>query len=194
MSALATSPLPSGGSPTREQNHKLPTCEHVGYITRGSPTLPLPSWGVPNKGTKSEVLRIWADWLHQPHLLERPQQGDKIRISPRAGGLATSPLPSGGVPHKGGKSERDPTWADWQHHPCRLGVAQQGGKIRNGLASGLTTSPLPFRIPQQWYKFRNGLHAGGLATSPLPSRGSPTRGENLKWPTRGRTGSITPAV
>ena len=38
---------------------------------------------------------------------------------------------------------------------------------------------------------------GGLATSPLPSRGSPmlhSRGRNQKWPTSGQIGYITPAA
>ena len=60
--------------------------------------------------------------------------------------------------------------------------------------SRLTTSPLQFGAPQQGIKIRNGLHVGGLATSPLPSRGSRTWGQILKWPTHGRTGYITPAV
>ena len=59
----ATSPLPSGGSPTLQrarQNQKWPTCGQISYIT---PT----DWAIPNtseKGTKSQVAHMWADWLH----------------------------------------------------------------------------------------------------------------------------------
>ena len=65
--------------------------------------------------------------------------------------LATSPVPSRGVPNaskRWTKSKVTQKWAHWLHNPYRLG-------------------------------------------------GSPTlqrRGQNQKWPTRGRIGSITAAV
>ena len=71
------------------------------------------------------------------------------------GKLATSPLPSRESPplqSGGGKSEVAHKWAKWLRHPCRLGDPHRfraGGKIRSG--------PL----------------VGKVATSPLPSRGSP---------------------
>ena len=64
--------------------------------------------------------------------------------------------------------------AKWLHHPCRLGDPHRfraGGKIRSG--------PL----------------MGKVATSPLPSRGSPllhSGGQNQKWPTSGQSGYIIP--
>ena len=61
-------------------------------------------------------------------------------------------------------------WADVLHYAYRLGGPHQGAKIRKG------------------------PHLGGLATSPLPSRGSPTRRENQTKTTCVRIGYITPTV
>ena len=67
-------------------------------------------------------------------------------------------------------------WAKWLCHPCRLGDPHRfraGGEIRSG--------PL----------------VGKVATSLLPSRGSPplqSGGGNQKWPTCGQSGYVTPAV
>ena len=67
-------------------------------------------------------------------------------------------------------------WAKWLRHPCRLGDPHRftaGGKIRSG--------PL----------------AGKVATSTLPSRGSPplqSEEQDRKWPTCGQSGYVTPAV
>ena len=74
------------------------------------------------------------------------------------------------------KSEVPHLWAKWLRHPCRLGDPHRiraGGKIRSG--------------PQ----------VGKVATSPLPSRGSPplqSGGQDQKWPTCGQSGYVTPAV
>ena len=84
-----------------------------------------------------------------------------------------------GIPtaaERGAKSEVAHKWAKWLRHPCRLGNPDRfraGGKIR--------TSPL----------------VGKVATSPMPSRGSPplqSGGQNQKWPTSGQSGYVTPAV
>ena len=67
-------------------------------------------------------------------------------------------------------------WADWLHHPCRMGGPQR------------------FRARD---KIRSGPHVDGLATSLMPYGRSPTPekgGENHKWPTNGRIGYITPAA
>ena len=67
-------------------------------------------------------------------------------------------------------------WAKWLRHPCHLGDPQRcraGGEITSG--------PL----------------VGNVATSPLPSLGSPplqSWGQNQKCPTSGQSGSVTPAV
>ena len=102
---------------------------------------------------------------------------------PRTGLIAGSTLGSKqwrlGDPHRcraGGKSEVAHLWAKWLRHPCRLGDPHRcraGGKIRSG--------PL----------------VGKVATSPLPSRGSPplqSGGQNQKWATCGQSGYVTPAV
>ena len=75
------------------------------------------------------------------------------------------------------KSEVAHQWAKWLPHPCRIGDPHRfraGGKIRSG--------------PQ----------VGKVATSPLPSRGSPplqSGGQNQKWcPKEGRNCCVTPAV
>ena len=127
MGEMATSPLPSRGSPPH----------HSG-------------------GTKSEVAHLWAKWLPHPCRLGDPhrfraggqnqkwptsgqngyltpavsgmptasERGDKIRSGPLVGKMATSPLPSWGSPplQSGGtKSEVAHLWAKWLPHPCRLG-------------------------------------------------------------------------
>ena len=181
MSKMATSPLPSRGSP------------------------PLQS-----RGAKSEVAHLRAKWLRHPCRLGDPHRcraEGKIRSGRQVGKVATSPLPSRGSPplqsggqnqkwltsglsgyvtpavsgiptaaERGAKSEVAHLWAKWLRHPCRLGDPHRfraGGKIRRG--------PL----------------VGKMATSPLPSQGSPplqSGGQNQKRPTCGQNGYVTPAV
>ena len=206
---MATSPLPSRGSPPFQsggQNQKWPTCGQNGYVT---PAV----WGIPTaseRGAKSDVAHKWAKWLPQPCRLGDPNRfraGGKIRSGLVVSKMATSPLPSGGSPplQSGGQNQKWPTcgqngyvtpsvsgipsasergaksevahlWAKWLRHPSRLGDPHRfraGGKIRSG--------PL----------------VGKMATSPLPSRGSPplqSGGQNQKWPTCGQNGYVTPAV
>ena len=206
---MATSPLPSRGSPplqSRGQNQQWPTCGQNGYVT------PVVS-GIPTaveRGANSEMAHKWAKWLRHPCRLGDPHRcraGGKIRSGPHVGKMATSPLPSRGspplqgggqnqkwrtrgqggyvtpavsgiptAPERGAKSEVAHLWAKWLRHPCRLGDPHRfraGGKIRSG--------------PQ----------VGKMATSPLPSRGSPplqSGGQNQKWPTCGQNGYVTPAV
>ena len=197
---LATSPLPSRGSPALQsggQNQKRPTCGQGGYLTPAISGIPTTS----QRGAKSEVAQLWAKWLRHPCRLGDPHRfraGGKIRSGPLVGKVATSPLPSRGSPplqggggnqkwptcgqsgyvtpaisgipttsQRGAKSEMAHLWAKWLPHPCHLGDPHhftEGGKIRNG--------PL----------------VGKVATSPLPSRGSPplhSGGQNQKWPTCG---------
>ena len=153
-----------------EPHHRLPKkCMH-GRATK--------------RGAKSEVAHKWAKWLPHPCRIGEPHRcraGDKIRIGPQVGKLATSPLPYRGAPPlqsggRGAKSEVAHKWAKWLLHPCCIGDPHRfraGGKIRSG--------------PQ----------VGKLATSPLPYRGSPplqSGGQNQKWPTSGQSGYLTPAV
>ena len=181
MSKMATSPLPSRGSPPLQsgrQNQKWPTYGQNGYVTPAVSGIPTAS----ERGAKSQVAHSWAKWLRHPCRLGDPHRfraGGKIRSGPLVGKVATSPLPSGGSPplQSGGeKSEVAHLWAKRLRHPCRLGDPHRfraGGKIRRG--------------PQ----------VGKMATSPLPSRGSPplrSGGQNQKWPTYGQNGYVTPAV
>ena len=206
---VATSPLPSRGSPPLQsggQNHKWRTSGQGGYVTPAVSGIPTAS----KRRAKSEVAHLWAKWLRHPCRLGDPHRcraGGKVRNGPQVGKVATSPLPSRGSPplQSGGQSQKWPTsgqggyvtravsgiptaaergaksevahlWAKWLRHPCRLGDPHRcraGGKVRNG--------------PQ----------VGKVATSPLPSRGSPplqSGGQNQKWPTSGQGGYVTPAV
>ena len=182
---VATSPLPSRGSPPLQsggENHKWPTCGQSGYVTPAVSGIPTAS----ERGAKSEVAHLWAKWLCHPCRLGDPHRfraGDKIRNGPLMGKVATAPLPSRGSPplQSGGQNQKWPTcgesgyvtpavsgiptasewgaksemahlWAKWLCHPCRLG------------------DPHRFRVGG---KIRNGPELGKVATSPLPSRGSP---------------------
>ena len=178
---VATSPLPSRGSPALQsgrQNQKRPTCGQGGYLTPAISGIPTSS----QRGAKSEVAHLWAKWLRHPCRLGDPHRfraGGKIRSGPLVGKVAMSPLPSRGSPplqSRGGESEVAHLWAKWLRHPCHPRDPHHftaGGKIRNG--------PL----------------VGKVATSPLPSRGSPplqSGGGNQKWPTCGQSGYVTPAI
>ena len=151
---VATSPLPSRGSPPEWGGGEIRIGPPVGKVA----TSPLPSRGSPPKrGGKSEVAHLWAKWLRHCRLGDphRFRAGDKIRSGPQMGKVATSPLPSWGSPplqSGGAKSKVAHKWAKWLRHPRRLGDPHRfraGGKIRKG--------------PQ----------VGMVATSLLPSRGSP---------------------
>ena len=183
---VATSPLPSRGSPPLQSGRKIRSGPQVGKVA----TSPLQSRGSPplqSGGGKSELAHLWAKWLYHPCLL-----GDPNRFK------------------EGGKSEVALKWAKRIHHPCRLGDPHRcragGGGIRSGPQVGkVATSPLPSRgsPPLQsgegeseaahlWAKWlphpcrlgdphcfragktiRSGPLVGKVATSPLPSRGSP---------------------
>ena len=156
------------------------------------------------------MANFWAKWLHHPCTLEDPHHfraGGKIVSAPLVGKVATSPLPSLGSPplQSGGQNQKWPTcgqsgyvaaavsgiptaseqgaksegahlWAKWLCHRCRVG---DPGRFRAG------------------DKIRSGPLVGKVATSPLPSLGSPplqSGGQNQKWPTCGQSGYVTAAV
>ena len=264
---MATSPLPSRGSPPLQsggQNQKGPTSVQNGYVTHAVSGIPTAA----ERGAKSEVAHLWAKWLRHPCRLGDPHRftagGGGVRSGPLVGKMATSPLPSRGSPplQSGGQNQKWPTsrqngyvtpavsgiptasergaksevahlWAKWLRHPCRLGDPHRfraGNKIRGGPQVGkMATSPLPSRgspplhsggqnhkwptcgqngyvtpavsgIPtaaERGGKIRSGPLVGKMATSPLPSRGSPplhSGGQNQKWPTCGQNGYVTPAI
>ena len=98
-----------------------------------------------------------------------PTSGQSGYVTPAVSGIPTASK-------RGAKSEVAHKWAKWLPHPCHLGDPHRfraGGKIRSG--------------PQ----------VGKVATSPLPSRGSPplqSGGQNQKWcPKEGRNCFVTPA-
>ena len=245
MGKVATSPLPSRGSPPLQsggQNQKWPTYGQKGYVTpavSGIPTAsergeiksgpqvgkvatsPLPSRGSPplhSGGGKSEVAHKWAKWLRHPCRLGDPhrfragggnqksptsgqsgyvtpavsgiptasERGREIRSGPQVGKVATSPLPSRGSPPLqsggGGGAEVAHKWAKWLRHPCRLGDPQRsraggggGSEVAHKWAKWLR-HPCRLGDPHRFRaggKIRSGLQVGKVATSPLPSRGSP---------------------
>ena len=125
---VATSPLPSRGYPPLQsggQNQKWPTCGQSDYVTPAVSGIPT---AAERGGGESEVAHLWAKWLRHPCRLGDPHRcragGGGIRSGPLVGKVATSPLPSPGIPtaaERGAKSEVAHKWARWLRHPCRLG-------------------------------------------------------------------------
>ena len=213
MGKVATSPLPSRGSPPLHsggQNQKWPTSGQSGYVT------PAVS-GIPNRaergggGGGSEVAHKWAKWLCHPCRLGDPHRctaGGGIRSGPLVGKVATSPAVSG-IPtaaQRGGESQVAHLWAKWLRHPCRLRDPHRcragGGnqKWPTYGQSGYVTpavSGIPTASERGGGGIRSGPQVGKVAMPPLPSRGSPplhSGGGNQKWPTCGQSGHVTPAV
>ena len=100
MGKMATSPLPSRGSPPLQsggQNQKWPTSGQRGYVTPAVSGIPT----VAERRGESKVAHKWAKWLGHPGRLVDPHRfraGGKIRSGPQVGKMATSPLPSRGSP------------------------------------------------------------------------------------------------
>ena len=189
-----------------KQGDKVKGPPQVGRIA----TSPLPSWGSPNKGTKSKVAHKWAEVLHHacvlggpqargqsqrwptsgqncyitPAFLGVPKQGDKVKGGPQVGRIATSPLRSWGSPNKGTKSKVAHKWAEVLHHPCVLGGPQTRGQSQRWPTSGQNCyiTPALLRVPKQGDKVKGGPQLGKIATSPLRSRGSPNKGTKSKVP------------
>ena len=165
---------------------KWPTCGQSGYVTPAVLGIPTASeWGAKSEvahlwakwlrhpcrlgdphrcraagGGKSEVAHLWAKWLRHPCRLGHPHRcraagggGDQKWPTCGQSGYFTPAV--SGIPtasERGAKSEMAHLWAKWLRHPCRLGDPHRfraGGKIRSG--------------PQ----------VGKVATSSLPSWGSP---------------------
>ena len=160
--------------------------------------------------TKSKGAHMWAEGLHRPCYLGRPQHSrdrDEIRSILHVGGLATPPLPPGGsgtLQSGGPKSELTHDAADWLHHPCHIRGPKSfiaRDKITSGpKMGGLATSPLPSRGSHCFRpgaQIRSGPHVCGVATSPLPSGGTPMQksgGQHQKWPKCVRNGCSTRAL
>ena len=181
MGKMATSPLPSRGSPPLHnggQNQKWPTCGQSGYVTPAVSGIPTASSGGQNQKwpTVGKVAMSPLPCRRSPPL----QSGGKNKKWPTCGQSGYVTLAVSGIPtasQRGAKSEVAHKWAKWLRHPCRLGD--------------------PHRFTNGGGKIRSGQLVGKVATSPLPSRGSPplqSGGQNQKWPTCGQSGYVTPAV
>ena len=209
MGKVATSPLPSRGSPPLQsggQNQKWPTSGQSGYITPAISGIPTAS----ERGAKSEVAHLWAKWLRHPCRLGDPHRfkaGGKIRSGPQVGKVATSPLPSRGSPplQSGGQNQKWPTSGQSGYiTPAVSGIPTASERGEKSEVAHLWAKWLrhPCRLgdPHRFRagcKIRNGQKMGKVATSPLPARGSPplqSGGQNQNWPTCGQSGYITPAV
>ena len=206
---VATSPLPSRGSPPLQsggQNQKWPTSGQSGYLTPAVSGIPTASeWGA-----KSEVAHKWAKWLPHPCRIGDPHRfrvGGKIRSGPQVGKVATSPLPYRGSPplQSGGQNQKWPTSGQSGYlTPAVSGIptaAERGAKseVAHKWAKWLPHHCRigdPHRL-RAGGKIRSGPQVGKVATSPLPYRGSPplqSGGQNQKWPTSGQSGYLTTAV
>ena len=184
MGKVATSPVPSRGSPPLKsggQNQKWPTYGQSGYVTPAVSGIP----------TASELGRN-QKW---------PTSGQSSYVTPAVSGIPTAS-------EAGEKSEVAQKWANWLRHLCRLGNPHRfgsRGEIRSGPQVGkVATSPLPSRrspplqvgakseVAHLWAKWlrhpcrlgdphrlraggkiRSGPLVGKVATSPVRSRGSP---------------------
>ena len=206
---VATSPLPSRGSPPLQsggQNQKRPTSGQNGYLTPAVSGIPTAS----ERGAKSEEAHKWAKWLPHPCRIGDPHRfraGGKIRRGPQVGKVATSPLPHRGSPplQSGGQNQKWPTSGQNGYlTPAVSGIpttSERGAKseVAHKWAKWL---PHPCRIgdPHRFRaggKIRSGPQVSKVATSPLPYRGSAalqSGWQNQKWPTSGQDGYLTPAV
>ena len=212
---VATSPLPSRGSPrlqsgkeiksgplvgkvamspllsrnphhcrAGEGNQKWPTSGQSGYVTPAGSGIPTAS----ERGGKSEVAHKWAKWLRQTCRLGDPHRcraRGEIRSGPQVDKVATSPLPARGSPplQGGGENQKWPTCGQ-SGYVTRAGsgiptAAERGGEIKDGPQVGnLATSPLPSRGSPPLHSgggggIRSGPQKGKEATSPPPARRSP---------------------
>ena len=211
---VATSPLPSRESPPLEsggKNQKWPTCGQSGYVTPAVSEIPSAS----ERGTKSEVAHQWPGRGQKayvtPESPESPplESGGENQKWPTCGQSGYVTLAVSGIPtalEQGGKSEVAHLWAQWLHHPCHLGDPHRfraggGGEseVAHKSAKWLRhpcrlVDPHRFRAGGE---IRSGPLVGKVATSPLPSQGSPplqSGGGNQKWPTCGQSGYVIPAV
>ena len=178
---LGTSPLPYRGSPPLQsggQNQKWPTSGQSGYLTpavSGSPTAAERGAKIRSGPQVGKVATSPLPYQGSPPL-QSGGQNQKWPTSGQSGYLtpAVSGIPT--ASERGAKSKVAHKWANWLHHPYRIG------------------EPHRFRAGN---KIRSGPQVGKVATSPLPYRGSPplqSGGQNQKWPTSGQSGYLTPAV
>ena len=209
MGKVATSPVPSRGSPPLQstgQNQKWPTSGQSGYVTPAISGIPTAS----ERGAKSGVAKKWAKWLRHPCRLGDPHRcraGGGITSGPQVGKVATSPLPSQGSPplQSGGQNQKWPTCGQSGYVTRAVSgiptASERGAKAEVArLWAKWLSHPCRLGDPHRFRaggKSRRGPLVGKVATSPLPARGSPplqSGGQNQKWPTCGQSGYVTPAV
>ena len=187
MGKVATSPLPSQGSPPLQsggKNQKWPTSGQSGYVTPAVSGIPTAS----ERGAKSQVAHLWAKWLCHPCCLGDPHRfraGGIIRNGPLVGKVATSTLPSHGSPplqSGGAKIKSGPQVGNVATSPLPargsppLRSGGQNQKWPTCGQSGYVTaacSGIPTSAERGGGGIRSGPLVGKVATSPLPSRGSP---------------------
>ena len=209
MRKVATSPLPSRGSPPVQsggQNQKWPTCGQSGYGTPAVSGIPTAA----ERGTESEGAHLWAKCLRHSCHLGVPHccgAGGKIRSGPLVGKVATSPLPSRGYPtlQSGGQNQEPPTCGQSRYvTPAVSGIPDASERGPKSEVATLTAKwlrhPCCLRVPHRFRagsKIRGGSRVGKVGMSPLPTRGAPplrSGGQNQKRHTRGQSGYVTPAV
>ena len=146
-------------------------------------TSPLPSRG-PKSGRKCYITHPFSGV---------PNNGDKIKVGPKEGGHATSPLHSRGspTPSAGRKSEvatSPPAFsgaqrrAEMLHHPCILRASQQRGQNQSGPKGGRKCyiTPAFSGVPNKGDKIKAGPEEGRNATSPCILRGPQTNVDKIK--------------
>ena len=153
----AMSPLPSQGSPPLQsggQNQRWPITGQRGYVTPAVSGIPTAS--------EQEQNQKW------------PISGQNGYITPAVSGIPSRL-------ERGAKSEVAHLWAKWLRHPCRLGDPHRfsagggGADVPHKRAKWLR-HPCRLGDPHRSKaggKIRDGPSLGNVATSPLPSRGSP---------------------
>ena len=162
-------------------------------------TSPVPSWGSPNKGTKSKVAHKWAELLHHPCVLGGPQTRGQSERWPTSGQNCYSTPAFSGVPKQGDKVKGGPQVRGQSRKcyitPAFLGVPKQGDKVKGGpQVGGSATSSLPsWGSPNKGTKSKVAHKWPELLHHPCVVEGPQTRGQSQRWPTSGQDSYITPA-
>ena len=182
MGKVATSPLPSRGSPPLQSgggNQKCPTYGQSGYVTpavsgiataaeRGGGNQKWPTCG--QSGYVTPAVSGIATAAKRGGNQKRPTYGQSGYVTP-----AVSGIPTAG--ERGGKSEVAHLWAKWLRHPCRLGDPHRCRAGGGGNEKWPTSGQSGYVTP---------------AVSGMPPLQS--GGGNHKWPTYGQSGYVTTAV
>ena len=176
-SAMLHHPCILGGPEQTTQNQSGPKRGRKCYITPAF-------YGVPNKGGPNQrrPKRVQKCYI-TPAFSEIPNKGDKIKASQKEGGNATSHLHSRGSPTNETKSKRAQKRGEILHHPCILVDPQQTTQNQSGPKRGgkCYITPAFSGVPNKRDKIKAGRKESRNTTSPLHSRGSPTKGTKSMW-------------